>query len=289
MDWMDTATRQHGVLTRSQVGPHRSSADWLVSRGLLRRISPSVFAVAGAVDSPGHRAWIAALAGRGVLAGPAAGYLWGMRRTWPEQVTVYVPRGRARCTVDGVVAVRRDLPVTHTTERDGLPVTNRTVTALDLMGRLPLTEGVPFADRALQQGWVTRDAAQRRLQRHHRGNPRLRQVMRLVGPGQAESEAERRAQQVLRDAGLTGWVATYPVWIEGRRFAIDIAFPHLLLAVEIDGFAYHASSDRFTADRTRQNLLVSAGWTVLRFSWQDLTDRPHTLVEAVSRFVRAAR
>lgn len=98
MDWMETAARQHGVLTRSQVGPNRASADWLVSRGLLRRIGPSVFVMAGSVDTPEHRAWAAALTTRGVLGGLAAGHLWGVHPGWPDEPVVYVPRGRSRTT-----------------------------------------------------------------------------------------------------------------------------------------------------------------------------------------------
>jgi hypothetical protein len=42
----------------------------------------------------------------------------------------------------------------------------------------------------------------------------------------------------------------------------------------------HSGADRFRADRRRQNALVLAGWTVLRFTWDDLVHRPaHVLTE----------
>ncbi|MGV8967955.1 MAG: DUF559 domain-containing protein, partial [Cellulomonas sp.] len=47
--------------------------------------------------------------------------------------------------------------------------------------------------------------------------------------------------------------------------------------------AYHGQAS-FQSDRTRQNRLVNAGFTVLRFTWQDLTDRP----AEVLRQIRAA-
>ena len=288
MEWMETAARQHGVLTRAQVGPNRTSADWLIARGLLRRIAPSVYVVVAAADTPEHRAWVAALASRGTLGGLAAGYLWNLHDTWPDEPLVYVPKDCGRCAVDGVRVVRRDLPPKDCAEQHGLPVTNRTVTALDMISELPLTEALPFADRALQQRWFSREAAERRLRGRLPGNPRLREVMRLVGPGDAESEAERLAHRALRDAGITGWTAGLELWIEGIRVVVDIAFPELGLAIEIDGFAYHSSGGRFQHDRSRQNLLVSAGWTVLRFTWQDLTERPQTLVEAVSKRLLAS-
>jgi very-short-patch-repair endonuclease len=38
------------------------------------------------------------------------------------------------------------------------------------------------------------------------------------------------------------------------------------LVIEVDGWAYHRTPDRFQRDRERQNRLVAAGWTVLRFT-----------------------
>ena len=56
------------------------------------------------------------------------------------------------------------------------------------------------------------------------------------------------------------------------------------LVIEVDGWAFHTDPARFQRDRTRQNRLVAAGWTVLRFTWADLHHRP----DKVIREVRAA-
>ena len=50
---------------------------------------------------------------------------------------------------------------------------------------------------------------------------------------------------------------------------IDVAFREQRIAIEVDGFAYHSDRARFQRDRSRQNLLVGLGWTVLRFTWDD--------------------
>ena len=62
---------------------------------------------------------------------------------------------------------------------------------------------------------------------------------------------------------------------------VDIAFPTERLAVEVDGWAWHHDRDRFERDRSRQNALVLAGWTVLRFTWADLTEDPTRVVVVV--------
>ena len=39
--------------------------------------------------------------------------------------------------------------------------------------------------------------------------------------------------------------------------------------------------ERFQRDRSRQNRLVAAGWTVLRFTWRDLVERPGYVVRTI--------
>ena len=48
---------------------------------------------------------------------------------------------------------------------------------------------------------------------------------------------------------------------------LDIAFPDLALAIKVDGWAWHRDTERFQNDRRRQNIMVTAGWAVLRFTW----------------------
>ncbi len=47
------------------------------------------------------------------------------------------------------------------------------------------------------------------------------------------------------------------------------------------GWAWHMTADRFVADRRRQNALVNARWTVLRFTWHDLDARPDDVLNEI--------
>jgi len=49
----------------------------------------------------------------------------------------------------------------------------------------------------------------------------------------------------------------------------------------VDGWAWHSTADRFRADRRRQNALILAGWTVLRFTWDDLVHRPDAVLAQI--------
>jgi very-short-patch-repair endonuclease len=145
-------------------------------------------------------------------------------------------------------------------------------------------------DTALVRRWITVQefAAQVRTLTGQRGAPMLRDLLTGVASG-ARSRAERVAQQLILSTGVRGWEWNLEVPLPSGGVAVlDAALPHLRIAVEIDGRAYHVDPDRFQRDRTRQNALVAAGWTVLRFTWWDLTERPDYVVQAILSAVARA-
>lgn len=169
----------------------------------------------------------------------------------------------------------------------GVSVARSPAVMLDLLRFLPPRDARDLAYRAIGafqwEGFMRALAATAEEHRHQPGVHQLRDIARRVGDG-ARSEAERILHQLLRRAGVTGWRANHAVVIRGRKYLIDVAFPDEMLAIEVDGRAYHGH-DRFQQDRTRQNALVGAGWLVLRFTWEDLTERP----DEVLRIIAAAR
>jgi len=76
---------------------------------------------------------------------------------------------------------------------------------------------------------------------------------------------------VLRRSRITGWVTNHPVWLEGRRRYLDIAFVSRRVVIEFDGRMNHGPA-QFEDDRQRQNALVKDGWRVLRITWRMLED-----------------
>ncbi|HEY6423682.1 MAG TPA: DUF559 domain-containing protein [Pseudonocardiaceae bacterium] len=95
------------------------------------------------------------------------------------------------------------------------------------------------------------------------------------------SQAERVLHRLLRGARIDGWEANHLLVLAGIEYWVDGAFVARRLAVEVDGWAWHSDVDRFAQDRRRQNALVIAGWTVLRFTWHDLVSRPQTVVAQI--------
>ena len=99
----------------------------------------------------------------------------------------------------------------------------------------------------------------------------------------ARSAAERLFIQLLKQAGITGWKANYPV----AGYKVDVAFYDPKVACEIDGLAFHSDSEDFHNDRVRQNAIALAGWQVLRFTWLDLTEYPERVIATVRRAISA--
>jgi very-short-patch-repair endonuclease len=71
--------------------------------------------------------------------------------------------------------------------------------------------------------------------------------------------------------------------------AYDFAWPEQRVVVETDGWQAHSGPHAFQADRSSTNALQLRGWTVLRFTWADLTDRPRKVAATVRTALASRR
>lgn len=220
----------------------------------------------------------------GTLVGVTAAWWWGFEVASPHPVTVVFPPGRPRAGPPGITSGRRELAGDRERHR-GLWVTGRALTVLDtavLLGR----DGQAFLDRALQQH-VTLDELRVTQNRHlgRRGSPAAGDLVARAGD-RAVSEPERRMLALLRRAGITGWTVNLDIVLStGRTAVLDVAFPELRLAVEVDGWAHHVDVDRFVRDRVRKRALVADGWTVIEVTWDDLVHRPDRVLDELRRIL----
>ena len=247
----------------------------------------NVYADAGLPMTPGAWRWAAVLScgEHAVASHRSAAEVWEMPVPVPSRPEVSVPHG-VRARPGPRVRVRRIAVPAHDVRFvGGLAVTSRERTVLDCLLSLPPNQGRALLDRALQRGWVGLPGIVAAVHdaRGRWGVARARTVLAGADPGTA-SDAERVAQGLFAAGGVTGSVNGYPLVVGGRVVAVlDIAFPEVLLAIEIDGWAWHSDPERFQHDRRRQNALVAAGWTVLRFTWADLIERPEQVLATVVR------
>ena len=285
----DHARYQHGVFSRRQ-----ALESGLSGRQVRRRVTSvvwtqpvhNVYADAGLRMSDAAWRWAAVLCcgPDAVLSHRCAAQLWDMPVRAAPRPEISVPvsarvRPGSRVHLHNIAVPRRDIRIVC-----GLPVTSRQRTVLDCLLTLPHDQGRTLLDRALQRGWVQLPGIVAAVHgaSGRWGVARARTVLAGADPATA-SQAERVAKAVLTTGRITGWVSNHPLRVGGDVVAyLDIAFPDVLLAIEIDGWAWHSDPERFQRDRSRQNALVAAGWTVLRFTWADLVERPEQVLATVA-------
>jgi very-short-patch-repair endonuclease len=87
----------------------------------------------------------------------------------------------------------------------------------------------------------------------------------------SESPLETRLAQILARSGLPTPESQFRV-MEGTKVIgrFDFAYPNAKLIIEVDGYRWHSGKHAWQRDRTRDNALNRLGWTVLRFTIEDL-------------------
>jgi very-short-patch-repair endonuclease len=288
MSWVEVARQQEGLISRAQLhsaglSPHRIDA--MVRARALEPCTRGVLLVRGAPLTYLARIWAAILATGGVTGFGTAAELWGVEVGQSPRIDVIIDPARRVAAPPGVRLHRVYTPAKVVTRRDQIPITNRGWTVLDHLGRLPRGDAYRLADRAFQRSWVERADIERRLRDYpgRQGNATLRRIADRCGDG-AAAESERVLHRLLRQAHISGWVANHPLWVAGELVGVlDVALVEQRIAIEIDGWAFHSDVDRFQRDRRRQNALIGLGWTVLRFTWADLVERPGYVIATIRR------
>jgi len=283
---------QDGLISRAQALDAGLSYDQIRYRcsvGEWDAVRPGVFRPAGIRLTPRATIRAAALwAGPPVsVSGSAAAYWWTMIERPPAVVELTVPRRRFLRPPPGIAIRRSDLDPADTVVYDGLPVTHQAYSAV--YGAICLgADGPGMLDHALQRS-VPILLAEQVLERypHGRWSTSARRLLEAARDGEVISERLLVGQ--LRRAGISGWVLGHQVSLPGRAAFLDLAFVAERVGVEVDGWAWHQTPERFRLDRRRQNGLVLAGWTVLRFTWFDLTERPAYVIDEIRRALNSSR
>jgi very-short-patch-repair endonuclease len=126
--------------------------------------------------------------------------------------------------------------------------------------------------------------------RGRKGVTLLRHVLDLREGGRpAGSGAEVSLIRLLRRAGVPRAVRQHSIRLRHDEVAVvDLAWPGRRVAVEFDGFEHHGGRRAWYHGIARDNAIRDAGWTLRRYTWDDLTKRPEAIVEAVFRLLCAS-
>ena len=184
------------------------------------------------------------------------------------------------------VALRRSELNGDVVNRRGVCATSMSRTIADVCGTRHVVEAVVLADAALHKRLIRlsdlRSWATSNPRRH--GIRNLRRLLDLVEPA-AESPMESRLRMTLVLGGLPRPRAQVSIHDESGRFAgrIDLFYEQERLGIEYDG-AIHR--DSLAQDNRRQNSLIAAGVTLLRFTAADVLGNPGAVVNQVRSFLR---
>lgn len=263
----------HGICVPATAAEYESLRR-RVRHGEAVRLAPRVFATTAAAQSvTGCMHAAMAWCPDGVLVGAAAARL----TFWPDCPLTHIELAHpTRSRAPEWITIRRiQIEPSWVLQQDRLRFTHPALTAAILAGT---DLGGTAVDEALRRGVALADI-QAAPTKGWPGYDQRRTIL-AASRDQPWSAAERKAHELLRKSGITGWRANGSIRVPGRVYKGDIVFRAAKLLVEIDGFEYHADRSAFEADRRRQNELVLAGWTVLRFTWAML-DEPGLFVRTV--------
>ena len=215
------------------------------------------------------------------FSGFTAAWLHGLDVPPCSPIEVTVPEDAGVSGRAGMVVHRTTFNRGDVVEARGLAVTSRVRTVGELCSRLELVEAVVIADAALHvnltslrelNAWATSHA-------YRRGIRTLRRVLKHAEP-KAESPMESRLRMVLVLGRLPRPEAQVPIRdSSGRILGVpDLYYARQRVGIEFDGATHR---DSLAEDNRRQNLLLSVGVRLLRFSAADVYRRGSFIVAQV--------
>lgn len=254
-------------MTRSVIGRLLQQQSWhLLTRGVYR-IEP--------LPTPWEsHAWAGVLLGgdQAVLAGFAAGHLWGLVKQAPEVIQVLVPPAKV-VSVDGpwVFTRTRQMPRSC----GDLPRTRIDDTILDLCALDP-DQAATWIGEALHQRRVSVKGLQRALDTRAR-HPHRRLVAAMLAD-RAEGIHSELERSYARDVEKAHALPKGSRQVTGK-YQRDVDYG--LLTVELDGRLGHDGMGRFR-DMRRDNHHLMEGRLTLRYGWEDVTARPCEVARQVA-------
>ncbi|NIK56670.1 DUF559 domain-containing protein [Kribbella shirazensis] len=261
-----TASELAGLVSRHAVAKALAGGD-------IQRIALGVYALPGLPADT-----VAVLAYDGVLSHVSAAAASGLPLlVAPEKPHLILPPHRR--PRPGPPAVLHWANVSSS-EREGR-ITSLSRTVADCCRILPFAEALAVADAAL----ATRHLLPAELlsevsAMRGAGCPNARRVAAAATP-LAASFLESMLRALLISAGIAGFEPQVLVSHDGFHARVDLGHRRARLALEAEGFEFHGSRRDFAADCYRYDELNTAGWLVLRFTYEQIIGDPDWVVATV--------
>lgn len=258
-----------------------------VRSGTVTRLAPGQYAHrewAGDFDcrvAVAHR-WMGST---GHISGLAALRLWGWAAAPVERIAVAFPR-EVRLVRPAFIDSYRTAAGLQTGVVRGIPVIGAEDAAILVWRSTPERDRRGLMLELLRAAPVDPRVLLRRMDVHPRVPQRaaLESLVRLALDGVASILEHLAATEVFVGPEWADWERQGTVAVGPVTLHPDMVHRGARLAVEFDGARFHSDDASRRRDLDRDGLLAEAGYTVIRFTWEDITRRP----EMCRRRVRAA-
>jgi Transcriptional regulator, AbiEi antitoxin/Protein of unknown function (DUF559) len=285
---LDLAASQGGYVRRDQLiaqGLSPSAIDRMVNIGDMTPATTGIYRVIPSEDYVDLLRGAVLTLPKAVVSHESAAHMLRFPKL-PEMVPTVVVPSYTTHRFPGVT-VRRcsDLEKSDVVTVEELAVTSVVRTFFDLGGLLRFKHWDAIGESLVIAGKMELASfADMTLRLARRGKPGSRHAHDFLearaGHDPKATILERKGREVLARAALPTPSPEYPMpWRPGRRF--DDAFPDAGVAIEWDSRAWHEQRAAMSVDRRRDREAAAHGWVVLRFTWEEVTERPHEIAEAV--------
>lgn len=275
--------RSGGLATRADLirATSRAQVDAALLAGTIVRVGQGRYALPDLDEAAAvaHR-----LNGHLSLTSAALHHGWEVK-TAPQVPHVVFPRKRnvPQLGRRSVVVHRADLGPDDTCGID----TSRELTLLHCLRSLPDDEALTVADSALRHGEV---ATLRRVLASVQGagSAKVRRIG-LAADARAANPFESVTRAICLQVPGLDVVPQLELSSEHCWARPDLVDRHLRIVIECESWEWHGDRKCFVKDVRRYTLLTADGWTVLRFTWDDVMHRPAWVREILARVVGDAR
>jgi len=296
------AADQRGLLSRSDladVGVTDSQLWRLQQDGTLIRMGKRVFRAGGVSLDGRSRLLAACLDVGGVASHRSAAWLHGLRGfgTCPGPEVVRQGGNAHLRSPLAVVHHTTWLPDDDVSSAEGIPCTSVARTLFALAGLVPeLTHDQVrgAVDDAVRLGQASDKWLWWRLEklrcRGRAGVAIFEDILvARAKQGPTESWLERELLRLLDEAGLPVPVCQARIARRGAFLArVDFLYPDARVIIEVSGAVAHASAAQRAADARRRNALLSMGYLVLEFTYEQVVGTPAAVIAQI-RTALAAR
>jgi len=261
---------RRGVFCDAAVS-ERADATWLASRAALLVMAP------GATIS--HES-AACLHGLATIAAPAVVWLTRPRTS-----------RHGRHSHPGIIERSATLPADHVTRLHGLPVTTVARTVVDLARYRSFADAIVLMDAVLHQGATTSAEliAVRVACEAWPGIGRAASAMSFAD-GAAESPLESRSRVAFAQGGLPTPILQAEIrLLDGSLVRADFLWEEWRVIGEADGRVKYETPEDLWREKLREDRLRELGYEVVRWTWDEIVNRPEVVVARILRAAERAR